>query len=251
MNEEVVEYCDTKWKRKILISTATEGLIRFEWAHKRYGQMIPVNWESTSFDLNLTMCGYWIDDAYNMITKKALDMGVEWLILVEDDVLIPVDTFLKFTKYMEEGEEAVVSGLYYTKSSPSQPLIFRGRGTGPYLKWKLGDKVRADGLPMGCLLIHVPVLAYMWENSEPYTMLNGTESRRVFETPKRAWFDPETGKTHSEQGTQDLYFFNRMMEQKALKATGWDKLARKKYPLLCDTSIFCQHIDRSTGQQFP
>ncbi len=34
-----------KWRKRLLVSTPTEGWIRFEWAYARYGQIIPVNWE--------------------------------------------------------------------------------------------------------------------------------------------------------------------------------------------------------------
>ena len=56
--------------------------------------------------------------------------------------------------YMQQGDVPVVSGLYFTKSEPSEPLIYRGRGSGAYLDFRMGDKVYADGVPTGCLLIH-------------------------------------------------------------------------------------------------
>ncbi|KKL98609.1 hypothetical protein LCGC14_1822690 [marine sediment metagenome] len=240
-----------KWRKRLLVSTPTEGWIRFEWAYARYGQIIPVNWEVSGFDVNFAVLGYSVDDAYNLITKKALEMKVEWLLIIEDDVLVPQDLFIKVADYITDGSIPVVSGLYYTKALPSEPLIFRGRGNGVFLKWKLGQKVWGDGLPMGCLLIHTSILKWFWENTEKYKTIEGEQLSRVFETPKKMFIDPETGSFSRQEGTQDLYFFDRMIDNDVLKKTGWKDIARKKYPLLCDTNIFCKHIDRNTGKQYP
>ena len=212
---------------------------------------MPVNWSSSGFDIDYVVCGYSIQDAYNLITKKALELGVEWLIIIEDDVMIPPDLFIKFSEYIDAGKEPVVSGLYYTKADPGEPLIFRGRGNGAYQDFKFGDKVRCDGLPMGCLLLHTSLLRWMWEREEQYKAIDGADLRRVFETPKQIFYDPEKGGLERLEGTQDLHFFDRIIMNKVLKKTGWKKLAKKRYPFLCDTSIFCRHIDRSTGVKYP
>jgi len=82
-------------------------------------------------------------------------------------------------------------------------------------------------------------------------MVDGTEARRAFITPKRIWLDPETGAYMRQEGTQDLFFYDRIVEEDILKKTGWDALAKEEYPFLCDTSIFCRHIDRHSGKQYP
>jgi hypothetical protein len=212
---------------------------------------VPVNWASSGFDIDYVVCGYSIQDAYNLITKKALELGVEWLIIIEDDVMIPPNLFIKFAEYIDAGREPVVSGLYYTKADPGEPLIFRGRGNGAYQDFKFGDKVRCDGLPMGCLLLHTSLLRWMWEREEQYKAIDGADLRRVFETPKQIFYDPEKGGLERLEGTQDLHFFDRIIMNKVLKKTGWKKLAKKKYSFLCYTSIFCQHIDRATGVKYP
>lgn len=240
-----------KWKKRLLISTATEGWIRYEWAHARFGQVIPVNWEASGFDINYAVVGYSIDDAYNVITEKALAMDMEWLVIIEDDVLLPIDFFVKMAEYMNEGKTPIVSGLYFTKALPSEPLVFRGRGNGAYKNWKWGQRVWCDGLPMGCLLIHTSILRWFWDNTEKYRVPTGEEVSKVFETPRKVWYDPEQRAYSRQEGTQDLYFFDRMISNDVLKQTGWKDIARKKYPLLCDTSIVCKHIDRATGRQYP
>lgn len=249
---DIIKFNKIKWRKKLLVSVATEGWVRYEWAHARYGQITPVNWEAQGFDVQFTALGYSIDDAYNLISKKAIELNVDWLILVEDDVIVPNDLFLKFSRYMDKGEYPVVSGLYYTKSEPAEPLLFRGRGTGAFHKFKLGQKVWVDGLPMGCLLIHTSILKWFWNNAaEAYQTVDGQVVKRIFETPRKVFFDPEKGGYERQEGTQDLYFFDKVIEWNVLKECGWPKIARKRYPFLADTSIFCKHIDRGTGQMFP
>src|SRR4030042_6729019 len=117
MDREIVgeiSVCNVPWRKRILICTATEGWIRYEWAHARFGQVIPVNWSASGFDV-FTAMGYSIDDAYNLITMKALETGTEWLFLIEDDVLIPPDCFLRIAEYMDSKKYPIVSGIYYTK----------------------------------------------------------------------------------------------------------------------------------------
>lgn len=250
-SKDMIKYCGRKWKKKTLIATATEGWIRYEWAHARFGQIIPMNWEASGYDLNYTAMGYSIDDAYNVIVKKAIELDVEWVIMIEDDVLLPPDTFTKFEQYQRKGDVPIVSGLYYLKASPTLPLVFRGRGNGAYTDFKVGQKVWCDGYGMGCLLINAKILKWFWERSEEYQCADGTVTRRVFETPQKVFFDPEAGGYGRMCGTQDLFFYDKCIDFKVFKECGWPAIQRKKWPLLCDTSIFCRHIDRKSGKQYP
>lgn len=249
---DIIRFNKVKWRKRLLVAVATEGFVRYEWAHARYGQVTPVNWEAQGFDVAYTAMGYSIDDAYNLIVRKALDLKVDWLIIIEDDVIVPNDLFIKFSRYMDTAKYPVVSGLYYTKSEPAEPLIFRGRGNGPFRKWKLGQKVFCDGLPMGCLLIHTSILKWFWENvDDVYNTVDGQTVKRIFETPRKMFHDPEKGGYEMQAGTQDLYFFDKMIEWDVLKKTGWKDIARKRWPLLCDTGILCKHACRNTGKMYP
>ena len=238
-------------KKRLLIGTPTLGIIRYEWSHARYGQVIPINWESSGFDLNYGVLGYSIDDAYNLIVQRFVDEKYEWLMLIEDDVIIPVDALMKMGNYINHEQHPMVSGLYYLKATPTQPLVFRGRGNGAYMNFKIGDKVWCDGVPMGCLLINGRILNHLYENSEEYEAVDKRVLRRVFKTPRRVLIDPQTWTAHSHSGTQDLFFCDRIINEDVLKETGFKKYARRKYPFLVDTSIFCKHIDLTTGRQFP
>ena len=149
-----------------------------------------------------------------------------------------------------------MSGLYFCKGSHPEPLIFRGRGNGYYDKWKKGDKVMVNGIPMGLTLIHRSLLEVMYNESDIYTA--GTTKgpvvvRKVFETPRASFFDPETLKYETRIGTEDLHWCERVMNTKVFERCGveeYKKFQDMEYPFLIDTSMFCQHIDQN-GIMYP
>ena len=198
----------------------------------------------------LSPVGYHVDEARNVIVKSFLEQGGEWLFFIDHDVILPPYLWIQLEQHMKKGDVPIVSGLYYAKGSHPVPLIFRGVGNGVYEKWKRGDKVWADGIPMGCALIHRSILEWCYDNAEPYKLPDGKEVRRVFHTPRDYSRDPETGMYSIKAGTEDLWFCDNLIKNDVLKKTGWSKVARRKYPFLVDTGIFCQHIDPE-GIQYP
>ncbi len=240
-------------RARILIGTATLGTIRFEWAAARYGQVIPTNWSSgqSIVGLNtLVPMGYLVAEAQNILAQAAIKEHYEWLFLHEDDVVLPLDCFLKLNKYMQKGDIPIISGLYYLKGEPSEPVVYRGRGNGAYGDFKIGEKVWADGIPTGCILIHTSILKALYEESEQYVAMN-VPTRRIFESPRKVWFDPEKNKREAAIGTSDLYFCDRIMKDDIFKKAGWPKFSKKKHPYLVDTSLLCGHIDLRSGKVFP
>jgi hypothetical protein len=194
---------------------------------------------------------YLVADAQNLATQMLVNNGQEWLFLHEDDVVLPPTAFCQLNDYINGGDIPVVSGLYFTKANPTEPVLYRGRGNSFYAKWKLGDKVWADGVPTGCLLIHSSILKLMYKESEEYIGLNGVKLRKVFETPSKTWYDPESVKFRQEMGTSDLAWCSRVIKEKVLKRAGWPDIGKKKYPFLCDTTLFCKHIDLASGKLYP
>jgi hypothetical protein len=243
---------DPGYVNRVLVATPTTGLVRIEWVQARYGQIIPMNWSQVQMlhYMNSYMpLRYQVADAQNVIVKELIDKDFEWLLLLEHDTVLPPDAFVRFNEYMREAKVPVVSGLYYSRSRPSEPLVFRGRGTGVYTDWKQGDRVWVDGVPTGCLLIHGGILRAMWAEAEEYTVGN-VKLRRVFDTPRAAWYDPESGQYNTISGTSDLQWSTNVMNGHYFKKSGWDMYEDKKYPFLIDTNLRCSHINPN-GEQFP
>lgn len=239
---------DRPTRRRVLIGTPTLGQVRIEWHNAMQGIVIPCNWANSAN----TPIGFLVDDAQNIIVQETLRSNFEWLLLIEDDVVVPPDIFLRFAKHIEAGTAPVVSGLYYLKGprQEPEPLIYRGRGNGAFRDFKAGQQVWVDGVPTGCLLVHASVLKVLSATTETYTVrANGTVITlpRVFHTPREAWFDQGTGAYQKLVGTSDLFFCDGIIREGILKKAGWPKVARRQFPFLVDTGIRCGHIDRSNG----
>lgn len=243
---------DPGYVNRLLVGTATTGNVRMEWVMARYGQIIPTNWSQVQmiqFMSSYVPINYLIDDAQNMIVKEVIEKDFEWLFLLEHDVVLQPDAFLRLNEYIREGKYPVVSGLYYTKTIPAEPMVYRGRGNSFYTNWKLGDKVMVDGVPTGCLLIHRSILKKMWDESPEYNV-RGSITRRVFNTPRDMWFDPNTGQFNSTTGTSDLDWCTRVMKENFFEKAGWPEFQKMKFPFLIDTNIFCRQVDEN-GVQYP
>ena len=247
------------WKKRICIAVPSTGQVRIEWMMARFGQVIPCNWSNGDifqYFSQFSPVGWAVADARNVCVEYSISQGFEWTLFIDHDVCLPPDTFLKVNEYMNHGDYPVVSGLYYCKGSHPEPLIFRGRGNSYYRNWKPGDKVKVDGIPMGCTLIHNSILKVLYDTSEIYTqstMGGQVVVRRVFETPRKAYFDPEKMSYATVVGTEDLFWCDRVMKEKVFEKCGVKKYAKfqkEKYPFLLDTGMFCKHIDEA-GNFYP
>jgi len=240
------------WKHRLIVGTPVTGLVRVEWVQARYSQTLPTNWsliEIVQWMSSVMPLQYQVSDAQNLIVKSAIEHDAEWILFVEHDNVLPPNTFLKLNDYMRDKKVPVVSGLYFTKSVPPEPMIYRDMGWSYYQDWKMGDKVWCRGVPTGCLLIHMSILRSMWNYSAEYK-LGDIVTRRVFEEPARVYYDPEKNSYMAESGTSDLAWCKRVVDGKYFEKAGWKTYQDKRFPFLVDTSLFVRHID-DQGRQWP
>lgn len=243
------------WNHKVMIGHPMTGVLRAEWVLARYGQIIPTNWSMMDSYQPLPMqfapMKYLVPDAQNVIVKHVLDRKVEWMFLVEQDNVLPPDCFIRMNEYMRKMDVPIVSGLYFTKSVPPEPMIYRGVGNSFFRDWKLGERVWCSGLPTGCVIIHSSILQAVWDESPEYKV-GDVVTRRVFECPEKVWYDPQSGGYRTEVGTSDLNFCNKLMDKETnfLEKAGWSKFQKMTNPFLVDTNIFVKHIDMD-GRMFP
>lgn len=116
---------------------------------------MPTNWSHVDlleYQSTIAPLRYSVADAQNIIVKQAVEKEVEWLLLIEHDNVLPPNTFIMLNQYMLSHEVPVVSGLYFTKTEPPEPMIYRKLGGGYYTDWKMGDKVWCSGIPTGTFL---------------------------------------------------------------------------------------------------
>lgn len=238
--------------KRLMISVPLTGLIRAEWALAKYGQVIPCNWsqvEMISWMDMFSPMGFLVADARNVAVKQFIDGNYEWLFFIDHDVVLDLNTYSKWNAYMLKADVPIFGGLYFTKSVPSEPLLYRGLGNSYFKDWKLGDKVWVDGMGLGCNMIHRSMLEHIYKDSEDY-LIGQMKLKKVFRTPTNTYYDAETNAWLNTGGTEDLDFYHRLKKGGYYKKGGWGKYQEKKYPILCDTSVFCKHIDWN-GVQYP
>jgi hypothetical protein len=237
---------------RVMISVPMTGLIRGEWALARYGQCIPCNWsqhEVITWIDQMSPLGYLVADARNVAVENFMRGQYDWLFFIDHDVVLPPNVFVRWNEYMHQKKYPIFGGLYFTKSVPSEPLVYRGLGTSYFDDWKLGDKVWVDGMGLGCHMIHRSILEVIYKESPQYS-LGDSVARQVFQTPSSQVYDAEKQGWMSKGGTEDMTFYHRLIDDGLLAKAGWPKYQKMKYPYLCDTSIFCRHIDWN-GTQYP
>ena len=265
----------SRWQTPLLIGTPTLGKVRIEWANALNHMVLPVNLSLVSTQMPYYYFAplfYHVAEAQNLIVREALEPGkpYEWILFIEDDVVVPPTILLQLAKWMHDGRFPVVSGWYNVKSVPPQPMFFRGRGNGPlchspaevdqYVEPINPDLhlrgILCDGVPTGCLLVSVKLLRVAWEDSPPLTVTRvGREdgsifqlqTREIFRTTREAGIDPMTGGYYKRLGTSDLEFCDRAIDRGWLKAAGFSDAALLEFPYPVDTDIRCGHIDLSSG----
>jgi hypothetical protein len=120
-------------------------------------------------------------------------------------------------------EMDIVAGVYCSKSSPPEPLIYTEFGIGPYWDWALGDLLfNIKALHSGMTLVKLSLFDRL-----PYSSDNPW-----YKTTCEFKISGDCFTKH--RGTEDLYFCRRAVEEANAK-------------ILVDTSVLCGHIDHSTG----
>lgn len=250
-NNQIIYSSKTATKR-VFLSVPMTGLIRAEWAMARYGQGIPTNWSHNEFIQWIDMIspvGYMVADARNVAVSEFVKSGHEWLFFIDHDVVMPPNTFIHFNQRMLKGNVPIWGGLYFTKGTPAEPLVYREWGGSYATGWNIGEDVWVKAMGNGCNVFHNSVIRKAWEESDEYTV-GGYRTRKVFETPIKSFKDPVTNVWATAGGTEDIVFYNRLIEDRILEKAGWGKFQKMPYPYLCDTRIFCKHIDNA-GIQYP
>ena len=242
----------SKFRDRLMIAIGMTGLVRAEWALSRWGQVIPCNWQQLDYIMwmdTYAPLGWMVADWRNMAVKELLEKNIQTMVFIDHDVILPPDFYIKMNERLIKERVPIWSGLYFTKSFPAEPILYRGKSTGFFADWKMGDKVWVNAIPMGCTVIHSSIFKALWDESEEYKLGNQIV-RRVFDSPRKAWEDPESHAWMTRTGTEDLDFCWKVIEKGIFKKAGWPEYQKKKYPILCDTSIFCRHIT-DDGTMYP
>jgi len=206
-----------------LLAVLSRGTVRIEFMSHMMNMpryMPPVtHWDFTFIG------GMGIVEARNMAAKRAIDKGAKYLAFIDDDTFVPMTMISRFFYIMQNNPKIkLMTGVSFSKANPSFPLIFEEDRKGPISVKRLiddmGKIIEVGAAGLGCVLIDVEVL-------------------KKFKDEK--WFNADT-------------FVG--LSQYAGKARGGDitffrKARELGYPLYCDTSCLCDHMDVSNLKFYP
>lgn len=191
--------------------------VALDWAFAFKGLNPPINY-------NTIFCcvrNKPVADARNFIVEEAIKQSAKYIFFLGDDTIVPPHALRQLIFRMEHDPElTVVGGIYFSKSEPPAPLVFRGNGEGSYWDWKIGEYFPVTGLGMDCTLIRVSELKKI---EKPYFQTIDTDT----------FLD---GINSAEMWTEDLYFLEKV-----------NKTGGKVY---ADASVLCDHIDVFTGKVY-
>ncbi len=168
-----------------------------------------------------------MDDAYNALTEKSLELGAEYTMYVDDDTQLPPNTLVDLMTVLESGDPDVMmaGGIYTSRALPISPHVFKEYSGSPFWKWRFGDIFPCFATGSGAMMVR---------NS-------------VFEKIERPWFKkldsveeiasygdlfPHEGLTHG-MISVDIFFCQ--------------KLAKAGYKVMAHGGVLPIHWDAAIG----
>ncbi|MFX0141840.1 MAG: hypothetical protein ACFFDN_49845 [Candidatus Hodarchaeota archaeon] len=173
-------------------------------------------------NLNLRYEAEWggsdIADNRNILTNRAIANNVKYLVLFDDDMILPLNTLIQLIEGLETlPDAAVVSGLICKKEVSGAPEIFKEWQDGRYWDWKENTIEEIWACGAACMAIN---LDYVCKMRKPY------------------WIDETVlYKNSMTTFTEDLNFCRKIKEE----ANG---------KIYVNTNIVCGHLNIKTGEVF-
>jgi predicted SAM-dependent methyltransferase len=162
-----------------------------------------------------------IADARNEIVEFALSQNAQYIYWLDDDVIAPPNAFLKLYSHQKD----IINGVYWAKTHPSMPLLFRGHLEGPYWDWHVGDLIEIDAAGNGLTLVKTDVYRKISkEVGGPWYSVDYTS------------FPNASGNEIPVGNTEDLYFY-------------W-KAKKAGYKVWADTAVQALHYEKNSGILF-
>lgn len=181
-------------------------------------EMVPAismqSWPSNTNFAIMTLYGMDTDRSRIQAVKQAQSMNAKYIWFVDDDTVPPADAGRHLVYILEQkgpphGKAMVAGGIYCTRSSPPEPIVYQEQGAGPFWDWRVGETFECWGLGTGCMMVNM----------------------QVFEHIPEPWFLTTDTATHKE--TDDLYFCARVHEA--------------GYQVWAHGGILCHHYDLDKG----
>jgi len=210
------------------------------------GRPVPVDWHLAVRSLKIPtnsrvteICrrahrgadGKWVgslEDSQTSLVEEALRLDAKYILFIEDDTAPPPDTIMALGQVLDNADEDVMAcgGIYTTRTSPPEPLVFMAPGEGCYWNWRLGDVFPCWAMGFGCTMIRMEIFKLM-----PRPWFRELKTwQEIAEFP--GLFPELPGKSDRTGISTDLFFFSR--------------LAKMGYKVLAHGGVLPVHWDAET-----
>src|SRR6266498_3657760 len=116
----------------VMLAVPTRGQVRIEWALMFRDLAMPLNCSHVIRSIP----GKDVVEARNIAVKEALDFDAEFLVFLDDDVLVPNQAIHRmFYELRQNPEWDLLTGIVTTKTIQPEPCIFREDVSGAFWDW--------------------------------------------------------------------------------------------------------------------
>ena len=165
-------------------------------------------------------------EARNLIWEEAKKSNVDWLLFLDNDVLMPTFSLRAFAEHKNLD---VITGIYWTKDPTiALPIIFKERGGMSITEWKPCSLFEIGWAGLGCTFISKKVLNELTPPIFDWNYIH-VEGAKYGKKKYDKYFKNKAG--------EDGYLFHRIREA--------------GFKIWCDSRILCKHIDAKSGRTFP
>jgi len=203
------------------------GLLTPEWQRARTSLVVPPGHAV----IEIFADGMEVGVARCAAVQVARENGLKYLFFIDWDTLIPPDSLLRLSYFLDNNPDYdVAAGMYCMKSIPPFPLIWKEWNAGVFFDFTLGDVIKEGlvGIPMGCTLLRLSL----------FDKIPHTADNPWFQTVDKPVFCG--GKWGRMMMTEDLWFTKRYT----------DEVDKEHKKIMVDTGLWCEHIDHATGKRY-
>lgn len=190
----------------IVIGIPTFGMVPIYFMGRMQNLRMPMN----RIVRQVYVIGKEVGAARNEIVAKALQIEEDdptlrcsHILFLDDDVLCHQDALLKLL----QDDRPIVSGLYYTKSAVSTPLVLHGEYGGTAKDWMPGDLVDCWAHGMGLTLIDADVFRRL--RDETTLGVDDYGYPTWFQTTRDSMTVTPSGVPAVMNQTEDVYFLRQ------------------------------------------
>lgn len=149
-----------KWMGQSFLAPAA---VPIRWALNHMQLVVPLNTSATY----LVRWGVRSAQARQHMTMEALKLNPDYILYWDDDVIVPSLALYTLYNFMQQHPEAgAVTGVYCTRETPTEPLIYKRHGEGAYWNFEAGPAATPEeifGCGAGFLLTRTETIRKMLE----------------------------------------------------------------------------------------